>query len=345
MPGAILLGLLLGGLPGAELDTFGIAMFLPTKGGTRVWTSAHWGNGMSRRIRYDSDPYDPTGWTDDHSGSTDGFVIDGKGTMRMSGGAPRFHVNSLRNGPLGTQFFRDVEFTGYYRRAGMSGAAYGGMVVGVRSGALGHASSGGNDCDATTYYARFRHDGRWDFEKELKHPESDWWAAGGLHTQSPLWGGAVLPEHRWIGMKYLAWNLPGGAGVHLESWIDSVSGGDPARAVWRKVGEAADTGTWPAASATIDGCAYAEPSTVILEGHGTMLLRTDGDTAEYRMVSLREIEAPSAGTAVAPRPAKLLRPAGIRLEVLLPAPLRGERARGVRAVAADGRRIDVVSDR
>lgn len=339
MPFTSLMGLLLVVSPGADADTFGVAMFLPSKPGTTAWTSAHWNNGVQRNVKYAADPYDPTGWTEDHSGSTDGFLIDGRGTMRMSGGSPRFHVNSLRSGARGAQFFRDVEFTGYYRRAGMAGAAYGGMVVGVRSGPLGHASSGGDDCDATTYYARFRHDGKWDFEKELKHPESDWWAAGGLHTQTPLWGGAKLPEHRWIGVKYLVWNLPDGRGVHLESWIDSVSGGDPAKAVWRKVGEVADTGTWPGASSAISGCTYSDPLTVILEGHGTMLLRTDGDTAQYAMVSLREIVAPASGTAVSPRspPRRCER---ARLEVL-PGSLRRSGRAGVEAVSADGRRIAV----
>ncbi|MCX7725235.1 MAG: hypothetical protein N2053_00150, partial [Chitinispirillaceae bacterium] len=159
-----------------ELDTFGIVELYPTKTGTRYWTSAHWNNGIERAVKYSSDPYDPYDWTEDHSSETDGFRIDGKGTMTMSGEGPRFHINSLRNSKGVTQFFRDVEFTAYYQRKGRNGKSYGGMVVGVRSGPLGHGSSGGNNCDATTYYARFRNDGKWDFEKELKHPNSTYWS-------------------------------------------------------------------------------------------------------------------------------------------------------------------------
>jgi len=325
----------------AGVDTFGVARFLPTKPGTREWTSAHWANGKARRVKYDVDAYDPTDWTDDHSGSTDGFWIDGTGVLQMSGGSPRFHINSLRSGPVGTQFFLNTEFTAYYRRAGTTGPAYGGLVVGARSDPLGHASSGGDDCDATTYYARFRHDGKWDFEKELKHPTSDYWSGSGFHTQDPLWGGRALPQHRWIGMKYLVWNLPGGKGVHLESWIDSVSGGVPGQAVWSKVGEVLDTGTFAAAPSAISGCSYSDPATVIDPGHGTFLLRTDGDTAQYKLVTLREIVPPSGPLAVRTEPRRAARAVGTRLEVLPPS-LRRAGPLAVVAVAPDGRRHPLV---
>ncbi|HON12316.1 MAG TPA: hypothetical protein PLE24_15745, partial [Chitinispirillaceae bacterium] len=77
-------------------DTFGITRFYPTKEGSREWNSAHWGNGIERNVRYARDPYDPTDWTEDHSAGTNGFQIDGNGVMNMSGGGPRFHINSLR---------------------------------------------------------------------------------------------------------------------------------------------------------------------------------------------------------------------------------------------------------
>ena len=39
----------------------------------------------------------------------------------------------------------------------------------------------GDLCNATTYYARFRYDGKWDFEKEPKHP-------GSYYTSAPHGG-------------------------------------------------------------------------------------------------------------------------------------------------------------
>jgi hypothetical protein len=275
-----------------DLDTFGIAQFFPTKTGTIEWNSAHWNNGIERNIKYTQDASDPTDWTEDHSASTNGFQIDGKGVMTMSGGGPRFHINSLHTTKVSSQFFKNTEFTAYYRRIGTTGADYGGMVVGVRSGPLGHASSGGNDCDATTYYARFRHDGNWDFEKELKHPESEYRSSNGLHTHGKLWDGKILPENRWIGMKYLVYNIENNTKVKLELYIDSTTNGTAYNGgVWHKVGEAIDKGDWPAAPSAITGCTYSDPSVIILEGHGTILMRTDGDGAQYKMVSVREIEA------------------------------------------------------
>jgi len=271
-------------------DAFGIIQIYATKPGTIEWTSSHWNNGIPRTIKYTTDSYDPTGWTEDHSGSTNGFKIDGNGIMNMSGGSPRFHINSLINKKVSAQQFLNTEFTAYYRRIGNTGPAYGGMVVGARSGPLGHASQGGNDCDATTYYARFRHDGKWDFEKELKHPTSDYWSGSGFHKQDPVWDGLAMPENKWIGMKYIIYNIESNSKVKLELYIDTLSDGNPVNGgFWEKVGEVTDAGNWPAAPSTITGCTYSDPKTIILVGHGTFLLRTDGDQAEYKMVSIREI--------------------------------------------------------
>ncbi|HEX2958936.1 MAG TPA: hypothetical protein VHO70_19030 [Chitinispirillaceae bacterium] len=275
-----------------DVDTFGIVKYFPTKLGSIEWNSAHWNDGIERVIKYSRDASDPTDWTEDHSASTDGFKIDGKGVMNMNGGGPRFHINSLRTTKGKCQFYLNTEFTGYYRRIGSSGADYGGMVVGVRSGPLGHASDGGDDCDATTYYARFRHDGNWDFEKELKHPTSEYRSTSGVHTHGKLWNGNPLPENRWIGMKYIVYNIDSNTKVKLELYIDSTSGGNITDGgVWKKVGEVIDTKDWPTAPSPVSGCSYSDPATIITEGHGTILMRTDGAGAEYKMVSIREIEA------------------------------------------------------
>jgi hypothetical protein len=230
----------------------------------------------------------------------------------MSSG-PRFHINSQTEWAAKKQFYRDVEFTAYYRRgeASANGPDYGGMVMGVRSGALGHASGGGNNCDASTYYARFRHDGKWDFEKEWKHPGSYYQSEGVVGKQTPLWGGAKLPTDRWIGMKFIVYNVENLAdlaglpsySVRLELYIDSTSNGEPASAKWEKVGEALDEGKdWSGASggaATIDGCkdynGLEDAFAPILKGGGIALMRTDGSTnnvvqGEYKYVSIREID-------------------------------------------------------
>ena len=301
------------------LDTFGISMFYETKTGTQSWNSAHWGNGIARTIRYAPDPHDPTDWTEDHSASTQGFIIDGQGMMSMAGG-PRFHINSLRTKKVPAQFFLNTEFTAYYRRIGSGGKNWGGMVVGARSGALGHASSGGDDCDGTTYYARFRHDGKWDFEKELKHPTSSYWSTGGYNTQTPLWGGSPLPENRWIGMKYLTYNIENNTKVKLELYIDSISNGTPVNGGhWEKVFELVDEGNWPVPGGT-GGCSYTDEKYIINPGQGTFLMRTDDAGADYKMVSIREIDLDKATTSIPQsNPSiKQSKPAKMQLEIRPP---------------------------
>jgi hypothetical protein len=274
----------------SAVDTFGITQLYPSKSETLEWHSAHWNNGIVRHFSYDTDPYDPTGWTDDHSAGSEGFDVDGQGVLRMGGEGPRFHINSLCNDKGQTQFFRDVEFTAYFKHTGPSGANWGGMVLGARSGPTAHGS-GGDLCDATTYYTRFRNDGSWDFEKEIKHPTCypSWWSQA-------LWGGNPLPLDRWIGIKYLVYNIENNTRVKLEAYIDTLSNGNPVNGgEWEKVGETVDSGGWTAGSFT--GCDY-ETDAIILEGHGSLLMRTDNDTAYYKMVSIREIETDTPNVVI-----------------------------------------------
>ena len=61
--------------------------------------------------------------------------------------------------------------------------------------------------------------------------------------------------------------------------------------IGKKVGQVIDNGNFPASSTAITGCTFSDPKTIILQGHGTFLWRTDIDQAEYKMVSIREIDA------------------------------------------------------
>lgn len=279
----------------SAVDAFGSKKFFKTVSGTVEWTSEHWGNGIYRECtNWSADSYDPYDWSDNRSSNEgDGFVIDGNGQMQLLGSGPRFHINSQQSWASTKQFYKNVEWTGYFKRKALGGKDYGGMVVGVRSGALGHGSSGGNNCDANTYYARFRNDGKWDFEKELQHPGSYYRSSSGIGHQDPLWGGTSLPVGRWIGMKYIVYNSSEES-VHLELYIDSISGGNPSKAVWKKVGEADDAGNdWSGASggaATISGCKYSNAYTAILNGGGIILMRTDDDQPYYKYVTIREID-------------------------------------------------------
>ena len=92
-------------------------------------------------------------------------------------------------------------------------------------------------------------------------------------------------------MKYLVYNIDNDSKVKLELFIDSTTNGEATDGgKWEKVGEVIDDGNWPAASGTITGCSYSDPHTIITEGHGTILMRTDGDGADYKKVTIREID-------------------------------------------------------
>ncbi len=274
-------------------DVFGFQKFFKTKEGSYSWDSRHWANGSARTLaEWSGDADDPTQWTDDRSSDGGGFYVDGQGTMQMLGSGPRFHINGQQSWATNKQKFLNVEYTGYFKRDALGGENYGGMVVGVRSGALGHGSSGGNNCDAHTYYARFRNDGKWDFEKEWKHPGSYYRSGAGVGHQDPLWGGTVLPVDKWIGMKYVVYNKDDST-VRLELYIDSTTNATPP-GKWELVGVAEDAGAdWSGASygaTTIDGCSYTDAKAAILQAGDAIIMRSDNDHPYYKYVSVREID-------------------------------------------------------
>lgn len=274
-------------------DVFGFQKFYQTKSGTYSWDSKHWANGNARLFdNWKGDEDDPTEWTDDRSSDGGGFYVDGAGVMQMKGNGPRFHINGQQSWAEHKQKFLNVEYTGYFKRDALGGENYGGMVVGVRSGALGHGSSGGDNCDAHTYYARFRNDGKWDFEKEWKHPGSYYRSGTGVGSQDPLWGGAVLPVDKWIGMKYVVYNKDAST-VRLEVYIDSTTNATPP-GKWELVGVAEDSGQdWSGASGgatTIDGCSYSDAKAAILQEGDAIVMRSDNDHPYYKFVTVREID-------------------------------------------------------
>lgn len=266
----------------AGTDSFGITTLHPTATGFTDWESTHWDNGNARTVTGGRDPDDYTGWS--HKRGDDALDIDGNGIMEMGGGnQPRIYINPYPGSEEVNpeQFFKNVEATVYYKRIGNDGAANGGLVIGLRSGPNGH-SSYGDPCDATTYYARFRHDGNWDFYKELKHP-------GGVSSGTSVLFPAGLPSQQWIGMKFIAYNFNNDSNVKLEVYIDNTSNGDVTNGgEWTLVGEKVDDGSW--AVSDVSGCAYSN-NEIISTGGGVAIVRNTGIvSAEYKYFSVREID-------------------------------------------------------
>ncbi len=263
-------------------DVFGIYKLYESEPEFKNWDSRHWNNGKSRDVSgTDRDPDDPTGWSQKRGNGS--FKITGNGILEMGGSEPRIYINSyLKITPA--SFFVNTESTVYYRRTGTDGANWGGLLIGSRSSPDGHSSDTDN---TTTYYARFRHDGKVDFEKELTHPKSDYWW-NSLHQHGKLFDGP-LPSNRWIGMKFIVYTVQNK--TKLELYIDTVSNGDSAlvgdKSNWEKLGEMIDDGDFPVPIK--DGC-NVDPKKVIVKGNGVTLIRnTDIKKCEYKWFSVREI--------------------------------------------------------
>lgn len=262
-------------VPGS--DPFGVRELYPSALPSSVWTSEHW-SGAAYALDARRDPNDPAGLSGMRGEGS--LQVTGTGELVMSGSQPRIYVY-----PAAARPWRNLEVTVYYRRVADDGTAYAGLVVGVRSGADGH--TGATACEAHTYYARLRHDGAIDFEKELEHPASSTRARVSPENAWPPDG--ELPSERWIGWKLVVYDLPAGEGVKLEAYRDlaeGAGGGD-----WQLVNETTDAGGW-----TVDtDCSQYAPvdgksDHIVLEDGVTFIRNTRIDEARYRWFSVREID-------------------------------------------------------
>jgi hypothetical protein len=266
------------------VDAFGITNLYPDVAGTQEWNSLHWDNGVERILSGSAgtrDPYDPTGWSQYRGTGT--LTFTGNVLLLMGGGEPRIYINPYEGSSETNPevFWKNVEISVYYMRTGSDGANWGGCIIGARSGPNGH--TGTNPCTATTYYARLRHDGKIDFEKELAH------SASTVGISQEYWDGNPLPSNRWIGMKYCVYNINNDTNVKLEMYLDTSSNGSGG-GTWEKVLELVDDGNW---SAPADSCTF--PDTHIITGGGGVVFIRNTNIAEarYKWFTVREIDAGS----------------------------------------------------
>jgi hypothetical protein len=259
----------------ADRDVFGVRMLYPTRAGTRAWTSAHWA-GRDYVITQRLDGNDPQRLSGKRG---DGTLSVANGVLTMAGTQPRLYIAPYDGAP-----WRDIELTVYYRRVLDDATAFAGMVAGVRSGTNGHTTE--TPCDAHTYYARMRHDGAFDFAKELKHPSA---AARAPVPPAQAWPDAQLPRSRWIGWKYASYNV--GDAVKLEVYRDLTDGKDGGQ--WIKINETTDVGGWSAATDCPAHRPVAGRSDLRVLDGATVLIRNTGVIdARYQWVSVREIRIP-----------------------------------------------------
>ena len=150
----------------------------------------------------------------------------------------------------------------------------------------------------------FCDDGKWDWEKELKHPASTVYSTK-YNYDAPLFGEGAIPLNRWVGMKYIVYNIDNNTHVKLETYIDTVSdvtNGAPANGGhWELVGSTVDSGS-NRPGADISGCPDLTQDMAVTVGHGTILLRTDGEACTWKFFGPRdrsEFRGPDISAAAA----------------------------------------------
>ncbi len=251
------------------LDVFGRTMFYETAAGGPIWDSAYWSSSAHEVPFKTPDEADPRRLANQRG--TGEVRVNGDGTLSMTGDQPRLYLGTSEDHP-----FLNVEITVYYQRIEDDNTAWGGLVVGARSGPDGH---GDDNCTASTYYARMRHDGGVDLAKELEHPTSL------ARFGQPIWDGAELPKSQWIGMKYIVTNEDS-VSVRLQVLVDVTEG--HLGGTWELLLDERDEGGW----APEHDCSFADDH-IILQGGGVVFIRDTGLTgagALYRDMTVVEVD-------------------------------------------------------
>ena len=208
---------------GSGTDRFGTKMLYPTAAGGKFW-QAKWDGGAARNFS-GRDPGDA--WFDANHGAAS-YRVDGQGQLFISGSVPRMYIHD----PANQQSWRNVELTVYAKRVADSGTAWGGIVCHARANHGTTGSENTDKCDTRGAGARFRYDGKIDFEKETNHPASS------VAKSKSMW--STLPKNTWIGYKLVVYDLPNG-NVKFESYLDLTDGANGG--TWTKVNELEDNGS------------------------------------------------------------------------------------------------------
>jgi hypothetical protein len=213
----------------------------------------------------DKDPYD----SNTNFGGIGSAIIDGKGTLTLTGNAPRYNI---------LERFENVNITFYAKRVDEKKKVdFAGFVVGARSQHYTDAT-----CGANTYYASLHYDGTAVFQKELFHGTGD--NAFFPHDGKTIFEDGV-PFDQWIGMQFRITTVDNKSAVLLQMYLDK-NGDDK----WDKVLEFKDKGDW-----SVDDddakCDGTYPKNKVLFEPGFVFLRNDGlGEAQYQQLLIQEVK-------------------------------------------------------
>jgi PKD repeat protein len=248
--------------PGGGTDPFGIDELYATASGGPTW--------------YISEEEDPT--SDGHfylsmySGTTISYPESGVWNVDATSGTQEHGIRMHVDSPSGS--WTNTEMTGYFRA--VSGSDQFTMIA--RHGPSYHDDNG---CQAYGYYGMTAIDGNVFFKKKLYHFND-----GYTKRLAQVDALSSLGDNRWIGMKFVVYDLPNGD-VKLELWIDD---GDMTNN-WRKVTELVDSGN----HAVEGGDDCGRQATDTIDSGTRVTYRVDNMEFDFKKLSSREIQPPNDG--------------------------------------------------
>jgi hypothetical protein len=209
----------------------------------------------------------------------------GQGEFRMDAetGTDRHGVRIHVDSPKG--IWKNVEMTGYFKL--LDGQDEFTMIA--RHGPS-YEDNGG--CDAYGYYGVLSAEGDAYFKKKTYHH-------GGGYTDRTATADNVVSglQNRWIGIKFMVYDLGNTGHVKLELWVDD---GDETNN-WKKVTEYIDDGGWETAEAHCD-----RPKDYIIDSGTRASFRADDTVFEFKKLSVKEIQVGGEGPTLVPYPIKAL---------------------------------------
>ena len=245
----------------ATPDKFGIEEIYPTASNGSVWYLNN-EDPQSDGNFYFTSLEDIGLDEEEHQGE---FKMDAEtGTERHG---VRIHVDS----PKGQ--WKNVEMSGYFKM--VNGEDEFTMIA--RHGPSYHDNGG---CDAYGYYGMLSAEGDAFFKKKTYHH-------GGGYTDRTAVAENVVNElqDRWIGIKFIVYDVSGEDDVKLELWVDN---GDETNN-WKKVTEYIDNGEWETDESHCD-----RPDDYTIDSGTRASFRVDDSEFEFKKLSVREIETEEA---------------------------------------------------
>jgi len=245
----------------AAPDKFGIEEIYPTASNGSVWYLNN-EDPQSDGNFYFTSLEDIGLDEEEHQGE---FKMDAEtGTERHG---VRIHVDS----PKGQ--WKNVEMSGYFKM--VNGEDEFTMIA--RHGPSYHDNGG---CDAYGYYGMLSAEGDAFFKKKTYHH-------GGGYTDRTAVAENVVDElqDRWIGIKFIVYDVGGEDDVKLELWVDD---GDEVNN-WKKVTEYIDDGEWKTDESHCD-----RPDDYTIDSGTRASFRVDDSEFEFKKLSVREIETEKA---------------------------------------------------